>query len=125
MPRGKDIHESDVERASQDYFEQTGDEDAQGELFSEELSRIADALATQQGADKFEIKLALTLKPVGDNTMPDTIGIIKGKFGKDYVEEVIQMLVHSEKFKKRLRSIVGDPSGKLKQDLEEAREAAN
>ena len=48
MPRGKDIHESDVERAAQDYFEQTGDEDAQGELFSEELSRIADALATQQ-----------------------------------------------------------------------------
>ena len=113
-----------VDRASSAYFDSTEDDEdkeSQQEMFNDELSNLADILEKLAGSNKYEIKVVATIKPVADNALPDNIPILRGKMGKEYVEEMIEISINSEAFKKRLRAIVGEPSGTLRKDLEEAR----
>lgn len=118
---------SAVDRASKSYFdsaEEDDNEEGQQEMFNDELSRIANALESVAGATKYEIKAAITIKAVADNALPETIPIFKGKFLKEHIEEVLTIFVEGEPFKRRLRAVVGQPSGDLLRELAEAKEAA-
>lgn len=126
MRKGKEYNreENDIDRAAQSAFDDDDSgEDGQQEMFNDELSRIADAIADVSDAPKYEIKIAIVLKAVADNSLPETIPVLKGKFLKEHIEEIIEMFIKGEPFRRRLRAVVGHPSGQLVSELREAQKS--
>lgn len=113
-----------IDEAAESYFANTGeDENGQGELFdNDELEQVANVICGSEMADKFEMKLVLILKPVRDNALPLAIPIARGKCAAQYVEELVDISVNGSYFRNVLRSAVGQPSGVLKQKLDEAKQ---
>lgn len=119
---GKNSIDAEVD----DFFDKaTSDEDAQGTLFGgdDELQQVANMIIGSEMADKFEVKLALVLKPVRDNALPIAIPIARGKVAGQYIEEIIDITISGAHFRNLLRAAVGQPSGQLKAQLEKANEA--
>ncbi len=119
---GKNRVSSEVD----DFFDKAigEDDNGQGTMFGgeDELQQVANMILGSEMADKFEVKLALVLKPVRDNALPIAIPIARGKVAGQYIEEIIDITINGAHFRNILRAAVGQPSGHLKQELDKAKE---
>lgn len=85
-------------------------EPKQDGLFADEAHEktVEDFLSVNTPA-AFEFKLTLALKATEGNTNIITIPVAAGKAPSEMIEQLMDKTFQSERFRKILRSIIGDP----------------
>lgn len=84
---------------------------------SEDLQDVANMILGAEMADRFEVKMALILKPKRDNSIPIAIPIVRGTCRAHHVEESIDIAMKGSYFRNQLRAAVGNAKGDLLVEL--------
>jgi hypothetical protein len=83
-----------------------------------DLEDAAKIIARNKEPNKVEFHLLAVVKTSGGKNC--VIEVTGGKTRAKFVEELMQIGFKSKYFQKRLRAVVGEPSGELTANLEEA-----
>lgn len=107
-----------MDSAIDDYFStssidnppQEPGEASQEELFDEDGhdGEVEEFLDTQV-PESFEVRLTLMLRATRGNKNPITLPVAAGKIPSEMIEQLLDKHMGSERFRKILRSIVGEP----------------
>lgn len=107
-----------AEAHTDDYFDQDPESEEQKDLFNGDLSNVAKILdATCARPSSLQFSLDLTVKAKGG--APNKIPLSWGTTRAEFIEEVLQLAIESDYFLERLRAVVGEPSGQIKQALKD------